>query len=45
LFDGKLGDVKKAFNVRGEKRLEVVGGEFRERLGEEDAGVIDECVD
>jgi len=45
LLDGELGDVQEALDVRRDERLEVLGCAVRERLGEEDAGVIDQCVD
>jgi hypothetical protein len=40
LLDGELGDIEEALDVRRDERLEVVGRVVRERLGEEDAGVI-----
>ena len=45
LLDGELGDVQEALEVRRDERLEVLGRVVRERLGEENAGVIDQCVD
>jgi hypothetical protein len=45
LLDGELGDVQEALEVRRDERLEVFGRVVRERLGEENAGVIDEHVD
>src|SRR5262249_55496984 len=44
LLDGELGDVQEALEVRRDERPEVLGRVVRERLGEEDAGVIDQCV-
>ena len=41
----ELGDVQEALDVRRDERLEVLGRVVRERLGEEDAGVIDQYVD
>src|SRR2546430_5666683 len=36
---------RKALDVRRDERLEVLGRVVRERLGEEDPGVVDQCVD
>src|SRR3989475_1368243 len=44
LFYGELGEVQKALKVRRYKRFEILDGVVRERLGEEDAGVIDQYV-
>ena len=45
VLDGELGDIEEALDIRRDERLEVLGSVVRERLGEEDAGVIDQCVD
>src|SRR5215471_15536194 len=44
VLDGELGDVQEALEVRRDERPEVLGRVVRERLGEEDAGVIDQGV-
>jgi hypothetical protein len=44
LLDGKLGDIEEALDVRRDERLEILGRVVRERLGEEDARVIDQRV-
>jgi hypothetical protein len=40
-----LCDVQEALEVGRHQRLEVVGRVFGERLGEEDAGIVDQDVD
>jgi hypothetical protein len=40
-----LDEVQEAFDFRVDERLEVLGRVVRERLGEEDAGVVDQRVD
>ena len=45
LFDRELGDVNEAFQVGRSERLEVIGRVVRERLGEEYARVVNECID
>src|SRR5947209_3722919 len=44
LLNGKLRDVQEAVEVRGDERPEVLGCVVRERLGEEDARVIDQRI-
>jgi hypothetical protein len=41
LLDRELGDVQEAPEVRRDERFEVLVGVVRERLGEEDAGIVD----
>ena len=45
LPDGELGNVQEALEVRRDDRPEVLGRVVRKRLGDEDAGVIDQYVD
>ena len=45
LGDGELGDVEEARDVDADHGRIVFGGVLRERLGDEDAGVVDQRVD
>ena len=45
LFDCELGDEDKPFQVGGGETAKLVGGVVRERLGYEDARIVDDVVD
>src|SRR5215813_3245972 len=44
LFDGELGDEDEPFQVGGGETVKLVGGVVRERLGYEDARIVDNMV-
>jgi hypothetical protein len=45
LLDRELGDKDEPVQIRGDQAAKVFGGKFRERLGNEDARVVNKMIE